>query len=128
MARTLKQGQRALDNLLRDLEAPEGLAHRYAEAVLQLAIQTASSRPTPQAPMAAAVLNVTGDAIRPSAGGPPAEVGLGSEFGSAVYPQFHRGKSATGYWLMPSAEHAAQTPAGDAALEETMRASLSRFS
>lgn len=86
------------------LERPDELAQAYAEAILAQARRNAAGRPTPQAPMAARNMIVTDATIHPRAGGAPADVALGSEFGSTLYPQFHKRPSRTGYWLYPAAE------------------------
>ena len=116
----LAYGQRTIARLLKRLEEPSGLAHRYAEAVLQKAIQNAASRPTPQAPMAAANLKVTEADIGPAAGGVPAEVAVGAEFGSGQYAQFHHASTPSGLWLWPAGEQIASEAAGDNALEDVM--------
>lgn len=127
MARSLAEGQRVINRLFDELEAPEGLASKYAEAVLAVAVQNAASRPTPQAPMAASVLRVSGPHIAPPAGGSPAEVGVGAEFGSNLYPQFHRPSNPRGYWLWPAGEQVADSGAGDRALEAVMDSVIGPF-
>lgn len=121
-AKDLTYGRRTIARILEQLEAPEGLAHKYAEAVLAQAVRNASSKPTPQARMAASVLNVRLDTIAPfaPAGSPSVEVGIGSEFGSAIWPQFHRPPNPRGYWLYPAGEAVANMPAGDQALEDVL--------
>ena len=100
----LTYGAAAVRRILSRIERPEELAHQYAEAILQQAIRNAASRPTPQARMAAANLDVQGASIGPSAGGVPAEVAIGSEFGSAQYLQFQHNPAPRGLWLYPAAE------------------------
>lgn len=120
--RSMAEGQRILKRLMSELEDPKGLAHEYAEAVLSQAVQNASSRPTPQARMAASVLQVRDDRIVP-AGGPLAAVavGQGAEFGSSIYPQFHAPHNPRGYWLLPAGEQTADSAAADQALEDVMQ-------
>lgn len=104
-ARDLAYGQRAIRRLLRELDHPQELEHKYAAALLQQAVRNAAARPTPQAPMAAANMQVDGANIVPrSAGGDPAEVAIGSEFGSHIYKQFQHGPAPRGLWLYPAAE------------------------
>ena len=100
----LAYGQRTIQRILRELEHPQELEHKYAEAVLAQAQRNAASKPTPQARMAAEVLNVEGASIAPRSSGPAAEVGIGSELGSTRYLQFQRGPNPRGYWLYPAAE------------------------
>jgi hypothetical protein len=120
MARDLAYGRKVIDRILKQLEAPTGLANKYAEAVLHQAVENAAGRPTPQAPMAAANLDVQGANIGPLAGGAPAEVAIGSEFGSTVYRQFHRPPNPRGYWLYPAAEDIRTLAAGDDMLEDIL--------
>lgn len=117
----LEYGARVIRRILRDLEKPENLAHSYAEAVLRQAVQNAASRPTPQARMAAENMTVTGADIHPSAGGPPAEVAVGSEFGSGQYLQFQKPHNPRGYWLFPAGESEAVRRVGDKALEAELQ-------
>ena len=98
----LAYGQRAISRILKELNQPDDLEHKFAEAILAQAVRNAASRPTPQARMAAANLDVQGASIGPSAGGAPAEVAIGSEFGSSQYLQFHRNPNPSGYWLYPA--------------------------
>ena len=100
----LTYGAAAVRRILRKLEQPEQLAHQYAEAILAQAVRNAASRPTPQARMAAANLDVQGASIGPSAGGAAAEVAIGSEFGSNQYLQFQHAPAPRGLWLYPAAE------------------------
>lgn len=125
-ASDLRKANRVLDRIEDDLKDPDELAHAYAEEVLALAVRNASSRPTPQAPMAAGNLTVTGDTIRPSAGGVPAAVASGSEFGSDIYLQFHRPRSSQGYWLFPAAESDQAEAAGDNILEQMIDKAVAR--
>jgi hypothetical protein len=117
----LQYGVATIHRILRKLEQPQSLAHPFAEAVLRQAVRNASAKPTPQARMAASVLNVEGDTIGPSAGGPPAEVGIGSEFGSAIYPQFHAPPTKRGYWLFPAGEAVQVLAEGDKTLEDILQ-------
>lgn len=124
MDRTPEQAAAILRRIPQLLKQPGGLAHKYAEAVLVIARQTAASRPTPQARMAAAGMSVQGDTINPPAGGPPAEVAVSSEFGSDIYLQFQKPHSARGYWLYPSAESSQAETAGDKALIDVLRSAV----
>ena len=112
---TPKEASKVLHNLVESLEASEGLSEAYARALLVQAQRAAGLRPTPQAPMAAAVMGVQNGTILPLTGGDPSEVGPGSEFGSDIYLQFQRPHSSRGYWLLPSAENpdAATIAAGE---------------
>lgn len=125
-ASDLRKVNRVFDRIQDDLQKPEGLAHGYAQAVLDQAVRNASSRPTPQAPMAASALGVTGDLIRPLAGGIPAEVGPSSEFGSDIYLQFHRPHSSKGYWLFPAAESEQVLAEGDNILDAMIESAVRR--
>lgn len=100
--KTLAFGIASVNRILKDLEQPEELAHSFAVAILEQAVKNAASRPTPQAPMAARVLDVEGGSIGTSSSGPGAEVGIGSEFGSNQYLQFHARSNPRGYWLYPA--------------------------
>ena len=120
----LQYGGRVIDRILAKLNAPAGLAHKFAEAVLQQAVRNAANRPTPQAPMAAANMRVNEDTIQPAAGGPPAEVAIGSEFGSSVYRQFHASPNPRGYWLFPAAEAISVLRTGDEAIEDVLDAAI----
>jgi hypothetical protein len=96
-------GQRTIRRILRELDHPEELEHKFAEAILVQAVRNAASKPTPQARMAAANMDVSGATIAPRLSGiPAAEVAIGSEFGSAQYAQFHRSPNPAGYWLYPA--------------------------
>ena len=113
----LAYGQRAINRILRQLQQPEELEHKFAEAILAQAVRNAASKPTPQARMAAANLDVQGASIGPSAGGAAAEVAIGSEFGSAQYLQFHRPPNPAGYWLYPATRDMATLAEMDKELE-----------
>lgn len=115
-------GQRALIRILRDLQKPVGLANDYATAILEQAKRNAASKPTPQARMAASVMVAEDGNIFPrgSAGIPEVAVGIGSEFGSAVWPQFHRGPNPRGYWLYPATRDSAVLGKADKSLEEVL--------
>jgi hypothetical protein len=117
----LQYGVATIHRILRKLEQPESLAHPFAEAVLRQAVRNASGKPTPQARMAAANMDVRGDTIGPSAGGAPAEVAIGSEFGSAIYPQFHAPPTKRGYWLYPAGEAVQVIAEGDRTLEDILK-------
>lgn len=124
MARkSLQFGQQALRRILKQLEKPQSLEHDYATAILEQAKRNASSRPTPQAPMAAAIMAVEGSNIvqRGSAGQPAVDVAIGSEFGSTLYPQFHRPPNQTGYWLYPATRDSAVLGKADKSLEEILK-------
>ncbi len=118
--RDIKDGDRIIRRILNDLEKPDSLSHDYAEATLEKARQNAASSPTPQAPMAASAMSVSGSELRVTAGGAPSEVAFGSEFGSDIYLQFHKPHNARGYWLMPAAESPSVLKAGDDAIENIM--------
>ena len=123
MAKTADQASRILRRIADDLERPTALEEAYARAVLDQALQNAAGRPTPQAPMAAAALGVQGNSIRSLAGGAPAEVATGSEFGSSIYRQFGP-RDQRGYWLYPAAEDPSVIDVGDRMLEEIMDAAI----
>lgn len=123
----LQYGVATIRRILKQLEQPEQLAHPFAEAVLKQAVRNAAQRPTPQAPMAAANMDVQGDTIGPSAGGPPAEVAIGSEFGSAIYPQFHRPPNRQGYWLYPAGKAISVIAEGDKTLEDILKRAVSGY-
>ena len=117
----LTYGQATIRRILRKLEQPQELENLYARAILRQAVQNAASKPTPQARMAAANLNIIGNTIGPSAGGPPADVAIGSEFGSTVYRQFQAPPNPRGYWLYPAASATSTLAAGDRALEDVLQ-------
>jgi hypothetical protein len=122
----LQFGQRAIRRILGQLQKPEGLEHRYAEAVLQIARQNAAGKPTPQARMAAQNLTVEGANIGPLAGGAPAEVAIGSEFGSSEYLQFHKPPNPAGYWLYPATRDPRTLKLADRSLEEVLQEAVRR--
>jgi hypothetical protein len=125
--RDIKDGERIVRRILNDLEKGDDLPHRYAEATLQKARQNAASRPTPQAPMAASTMSVSGVEIRATAGGAPSAVAFGSEFGSDIFLQFHKPHNPRGYWLMPAAESPDVEKAGDSAIEDIMQGIIRGF-
>jgi hypothetical protein len=100
----LEYGQRTIRRILKELEQPQALENKYAEAILAQAKKNAAGKPTPQARMAAENMVVERNTIGPLSGGAPADVAIGSEFGSSIYPQFHRSPNPRGYWLYPAAE------------------------
>ena len=116
----LAYGQRTIARILRELEQPAELEYKYAEAVLALALENAAGRPTPQAPMAAENMTADRGTISPLAGGAPADVSIGSEFGSTLYPQFQAPPNPGGYWLYPAANDARTLAAGDRMLEDML--------
>lgn len=116
----LTYGRRTIERILRELEHPAGLEQKYAEAVLELALQNAAGRPTPQAPMAAENMVVERGSIGPLAGGAAAEVSIGSEFGSSLYRQFQKPPNPRGYWLYPAANDVRTLAAGDRMLEDIL--------
>jgi len=117
----LQYGQATIRRILKKLDQPQELENLYARAILEQAVQNAASKPTPQARMAAANLNIIGNTIGPSAGGPPADVAIGSEFGSTVYRQFQQPPNPRGYWLYPAASATSTLAAGDRALEDVLQ-------
>lgn len=117
----LEYGRRTIRRLLRELRQPEELEHSYAEAILAQAVRNAARRPTPQAPMAAENMTVEDATIAPLAGGNPAAVAIGSEFGSAQYAQFHAPPNPRGMWLYPAAEDVSVLAATDRELEKLLQ-------
>ena len=124
ITRDIKDGDKVLRRIFNELQKPEALEHDFAEAVLRQAVQTASSRPTPQAPMAARGLSLQGSTIRSLAGGASGAVAASAEFGSDIYLQFHAAHNPRGYWLYPSAESASAHKAGDDALEDILQRAI----
>ena len=122
MPKDLTFGQRALRRILKELQKPDDLEQDYARAILDQAKKNAAGKPTPQARMAASVMVAEGGNIFPrgSAGIPEVAVGIGSEFGSAVWPQFHRGPNPRGYWLYPATRDSAVLGKADKSLEEIL--------
>ena len=121
VTKDLTYGQATIRRILSKLDKPQELENLYARAILEQAVQNAAGKPTPQARMAAANLNIIGNTIGPSAGGPPADVAIGSEFGSTVYRQFQQPPNPRGYWLYPAASATSTLAAGDRALEEALQ-------
>lgn len=123
-AKDLAYGQRAISRILKALDQPAELEHKFAEAILAQAVRNAASKPTPQARMAAANLDVQGASIGPSAGGAAAEVAIGSEFGSSQYLQFHRNPNPQGYWLYPATRSTQALAEMDKDLEKMLDESI----
>lgn len=121
----LAYGQRTISRILRELQHPAELEHLYALAILKQALRNAASRPTPQAPMAARNLSVEAANIGPVAGGAPAAVAIGSEFGSNQYAQFQHRTAPRGLWLYPAAEATETLAAMDGALDDVLREVIS---
>lgn len=124
MARDLQYAQAAIRRLLRSLDKPESLAHDFATQILAQARQNAASKPTPQARMAADNMRVEVASIVPASSGPASDVAIGSEFGSTVYAQFHRGRNPRGYWLFPAGQLVAQR-SGQETLDDVLRRAVS---
>ena len=123
----LTYGQATIRRILKKLDQPQELENLYARAILAQAVANAASKPTPQARMAAANLRVEGANIFPSAGGPAAEVAIGSEFGSTLYRQFHQPPNPRGYWLYPASTSTSALAAGDEAIEDVMQRVIRGF-
>jgi len=117
----LAYGQRTISRILRQLQQPAALEDLYAHAILAQALRNAASRPTPQAPMAARNMGVTNATIAPVAGGAPAAVSIGSEFGSNQYAQFQHRTAPQGLWLYPAAGQTETLVATDKALEDVLQ-------
>ena len=121
----LAYGQRTIRRILDELDHPAELENKYAEAILAQAVRNAASRPTPQAPMAASNMVVESATIGPSLRGTPEEeVAIGSEFGSAIYPQFHHSPAPRGLWLYPAAEDLKVLAATDQELEKILDSAI----
>jgi hypothetical protein len=117
----LAYGQRTIRRILEELDHPQELEHKYAEAILAQAVSNAAGRPTPQAPMAASNMVVEAASIGPSLRGTPEEaVAIGSEFGSQLYPQFHHSPAPRGLWLYPAAEDLRVIAGMDGELEKML--------
>ena len=121
----LTYGVTTIRRILRELQQPVELENLYAHAILATALRNASSRPTPQAMMAARNLNVEGASIGPVAGGAPAAVAIGSEFGSNQYAQFQHSPAPRGLWLYPAAEATETLAEVDKALEQVLQQVIS---
>lgn len=121
--RDLSVGVRAIRRILDELDKPKSLTHDYAVAILEQARRNAARKPTPQARMAAAVMQVREAEIFASgpASQPAVEVGMGAEFGSRTYPQFHAAPNRQGYWLYPATRDKAAIDAADQSLEAVLR-------
>ena len=117
-------GAAAVRRIVRELEKPAELEHAFALAILAQAVRNASSRPTPQAPMAARNLDVQAASIGTIAGGAAAEVGIGSEFGSNQYLQFHKPSNQRGYWLWPATRSTEVAEQSDRELEALLEAAV----
>jgi hypothetical protein len=76
--------------------------------------------------MAAQNLTVEGANIGPLAGGAPAEVAIGSEFGSSKYLQFHKPPNPAGYWLYPATRDPRTLKLADRSLEEVLQEAVRR--
>lgn len=120
----LTYGVNAIRGLLRRLNQPETLGETFAQLILEEARKNAARRPTPQAPMAARNLKADRLNIVPSAGGAPAAVAIGSEFGSTIYRQFQKPPNPRGYWLYPATRGDTVLKAMDAKLEAVLDAAV----
>lgn len=120
--RDLQFGAQAIRRILRKLDKPETLGADFARAMLAQARRNAASKPTPQARMAAENLRVEGSDIVPSAGGAPAAVATGSEFGSSRYRQFQAPINPRGYWLYPASRDKGVLRVADQSLEDVLKA------
>lgn len=118
-------GQRTIRRILDQLQQPTELEHLYATAILKQALRNAAARPTPQAPMAARNMKVQEANIIPIAGGAPAAVAIGSEFGSDQYAQFHHRSAPRGLWLYPAAEATEVLAVTDEALDDVLQKVIS---
>lgn len=125
MKKDLQYGQRTIRRILSELKQPTALENLYAEAILAQALRNAAGRPTPQANMAARNMTIRDATIYPRAGGDPSEVAIGSEFGSAVYPQFQKPPTKRGYWLYPAATNTAVLAQTDEALDQVLQDAIS---
>lgn len=121
-----EKAARVLGSLPEEIEGSEAVTEALARAILQQARRAAQLRPTPQAEMAAEGLGVRGDTILSLSGGAPAEVAVGSEFGSGIYRQFHKPHNPKGYWLLPSANDPdpATIQAGEEAVDQVIEAAI----
>ncbi len=126
MARDLQYAQAAIRRLLRTFEKPEGLAHDFARQILEQARRNAASKPTPQSRMAAENMVVESGSIVPGSSGPASDVAIGSEFGSSIYAQFHRGRNPRGYWLFPAGEMVLSRT-GEETLDAVLRRAVNGF-
>ena len=129
----VQDGLRRLRGLRADLEDASDIEEPYLEAVGVQARRKARSRPTPQARAVSEALIVRGGAllvpssarITPRGGGlvSAGQLAGGSEFGSAIYPQFGPRRGSPGAWLGSSAASpdSATLEAGERALEELVR-------
>ena len=122
-------GQKAIRRILTQLDKPQWLEHDYARAILDQAKHNAASKPTPQARMAAAVMTVDNSSIiqRGSAGTPAVDVAIGSEFGSALWPQFHKPPNPRGYWLYPATRDSQVLGKADESLEDVLKRAVAGF-
>lgn len=129
MKRDLSFGGRALRRILDDLEKPAGLEHDYAVAILEQARRNASRKPTPQARMAASIMEVRGSELLQagSSDQPAVEVAMGSEFGSGNYPQFHAAHDRGGYWLYPATRDRKALDKADKSLEQVLQRAVRGF-
>lgn len=125
---SVAEGRRILGRLQDRIVKHDGLEDRYLRAVLDQAQGIASSKPTPQARMAAEGMGVRSGQILSLSGGPSAEVAAGSEFGSSIYRQFGP-RRTRGYWLLPSAEQpeAGTIGEGEAWIDEQIEAAIRGF-
>jgi len=122
-------GQKAIRRILTQLNKPEKLEHDFATAILEQAQSNAASKPTPQARMAADIMEVDNSSIvqRGSAGTPAVDVAIGSEFGSALWPQFHKPPNPRGYWLYPATRDPQVLGKADKSLEEVLQEAIRGF-
>lgn len=122
----LEVGRKVIRRILKQLDKPDDLEHSFAQSILDQAVRNASSKPTPQARMAAAIMEVDDATIyqRGSAGQPSVDVAIGSEFGSALWPQFHKPPTHEGYWLWPATRDPLVREQMDDQLDQMLRTAI----
>lgn len=112
---TPEEGAAVIRELVSRLSDGIDISEAYAQAAVEQAMRSASSRPTPQAGIASSGVVVRGDVISVE-GGLAAELFWGAEMGSSLYRQFGP-RSSRGYWLFPSLDDPETLSEGDRAIQ-----------
>jgi hypothetical protein len=124
---SLATGRRIMKALIADLGGKKVVLADVMPVVMDMAKRNASSKPTPQAAIAASGLKISGRdgnwLTIPKAAGLPWHLAGGSEWGGKKYRQFGPARSSPA-WLQILAER--EDPAIASALERSLNALLEK--